>query len=212
MIRIATHPAAVPAAISTADALALLGAGASESSRVAAIVQNATRVAEDIARRWLWYRSYVEITEGAAHDRLYLQVSPLAAVSACNLLDSDTEIEDGSDLGEFEIFADTGILRMRGGWWLERARYQVAYTGGWWLQSMGVTPAAGAQSLAVTGRHILRAVEEIVELTYQSDSADRTVSSERIGGRASLAITYRDNLAIPQTALDTLRALAPLVP
>lgn len=211
MLRIVTPPAATPLAISPAEAAARWGG---DAGRVEALVADATRLGEQLARRKWVYREYEAILPGSDDERLYLPVRPIASVSLVHLdTDSDHQVEEGTGDDDFEIWPEVGLLRRRAGWYDGGVPWRVRFFAGWWLPASMTDPKpAGAASIDVEGRHVRRAIEEIVQTSIGVDRLDRTVRSDRLGGLASIGTEYETGVWVPPGALRTLRSLGPAVP
>ncbi|HAX82097.1 MAG TPA: hypothetical protein DCY40_05985 [Actinobacteria bacterium] len=210
MLRIVTPPAETPQAIAPADAVARWGG---DLTRVTALVEDATRIGEQIARcRWI-YRDYEALVEGDRDERLWLPVRPVAAVALIHLDgDADETVDAGTEDDEYEIWPEDGSLRRRVGWMSGGLRWRVRFTAGYWLPaSMAGALPAGAASIDVEGRHVRRAIEEIVQTSIGIDRLDRTVKSDRIGGLASVGTEYDTGIWVPKGAERTLRSLGSLI-
>ncbi len=210
MLKITTPPAVTPAALDAAAMVAVLEADATDEPRILDLIRDATRVAERIACRRLWYREYEQVLEGDDGDRLYLQARPIASVVSVFQVGSDPLTEGADDAEHFEIWGDDGFLN-RPALWSSCAKWRCRYFGGYWLSSMADPKPAAAPDISIEGRHIRRAIELIVKCSWESDAQDSTVKSDRVGGAAPITTTYRDNLAIPKAAMKVLEALAPIV-
>jgi hypothetical protein len=201
VLRIVTPPTTTPLAIVPADAVARWGG---DSARVTALVEDATRIGEQIARcRWI-YRDYEALVEDRGDDqgRLWLPVRPVAAVALLHLDDdADETVEAGAEDDDFELWPEAGVLRRRAGWSTGGVPWRVRFTAGYWLPaSMGEEVPADAASIDVEGRHVRRAIEEIVQTSIGVDRLDRTVKSDRIGGLASIGTEYDTGVRVPKGA------------
>jgi hypothetical protein len=184
------------------EVVALLGATGQEA-RVQTLIRDATRIAEQIARRKLYFRTYEEVLEGG-DDRLYLQARPVSDVISVAPDGGGLPIDEA----RYEIWAEEGFLyRVR---W-PRGAWRVRYRGGYWLPSMSGDKPATAADVGQEGRHIRKAVEDIVVLSFQMDGVDRTIKSERAGGRASVSTEYETGIWCPEGAEAVLKRLAPIV-
>jgi hypothetical protein len=207
LLRVITEPDETPEALAVAGVLALLGA--SDEDRVQELIQDATRFAEELACCKLWRRTYEEVVRAEGNDdRLYLSVRPIVSLTTNPALDPDgTPLEDV----DFELWWEQGFLSHRRAW--PRGAWRQTYEAGLWLPSMGDN-TDGDPDIAVQGRQIRRAIEEIVVNSYQLDGVDRSVAADRMGGRASISTDYFEagKLFVPEAAAQVLRRLAPIVP
>lgn len=210
MLRVAQKPAATPAALDTDAVMSLLEAEAGEQTRVERLIHDATRTAEAIACRYLWRRTYEALVEGDGGPELILPVRPVESIASVTFGDDDP-IEEGTEPDQFELWAEPGTLYRRSGWLRGEPGWRVLFVAGYWLPSDGEAPGAAAHDVEVEGADLRRAVEEIVRLSWELDGADRTVVSERIGGRAGLATQYDHQIYVPQGAESVLARLRPIV-
>lgn len=206
MIRVVTPPAAVPEALVLSSTVTLLKASSAQQSRVQELIQDASRLAEQIACRSLWFRGYEQTVEGG-DDRLYLSVRPISQVTAVRATLGGEAVSPSL----YDLWPEDGAISRQGGAWT-RGSWLVAYEGGYWLPSMTGPRPETAADVAITGRHIRKAVEDIVVASWSVDKMDRGVRAESMGGKASISTTYNTDLYIPDGALAVLRRLAPIVP
>lgn len=211
MLKITTPPAAKPEALDPTAMVGVLEAEASEEPRIQQLIQDATRLAEQLACRRLWYREYEERLEGDDTDRLYLQARPIASVTSV-AFGTDDALVEGTEPDEFEVWPEEGFLYRQAGWLAGTPGWRCRYFGGFWLVSMGTAPGGGEVELDVDGGHIRRAIEDIVRLSYQMDGQDHTVKREKIGGAAPIEYEFRDGLWCPKGAVQVLERLAPIAP
>jgi hypothetical protein len=204
VLQITTPPASTPAALVTATARAWLGADAADDTRIQALIEEATRTAEDIAgRRWI-YRVYQErIVLDQWSQWLYLQARPVASVTSVAW--SDDALVEGTDSDEFSVWPRG--LYMEDGWIAGRPGWLVTYAGGYWLPaSMTGTMPTTAQSIDVDGLTLRRAIWEIVHATWERDRRDATLRGFSKSG-ASASFAGEGGLVVPPGAVGMLGGL-----
>ena len=210
MIRVVTPPAETPEILDSAKTFALLRAEKGEETAVQDLIRDVTRVAERIASRPLVYADYEELLEGTGQVRLFLQARPIdttsGAVSTVQFSDDDPLIE-GTDTVDFAVWPN--FLYREDGWPSGLPGWKIIYKGAYYLPSMVAAKPTGAADVDVEGRHVRRAILEIVQLAWARDHSDRSLRSERTAGSLGMAREFvEDGFWIPESARKVLAGIA----
>lgn len=208
MIRILTDFATPPEALAVADVYTDLGAvSAADQARAQRILRQATAVAEKIALRHLWHRSYEARIDGDGLDRLFFPVCPIDEIESVTFgPDGDELVEDE----DFVLFRDKGYLLGLDRVFCQGSPFWIStFTAGYWIPTNTGTAPATARKIEIHGLDIQAAIWEMVRFSYRAWKNDPTIKSERIGGAASIALEYETGLYLPERSCATLQRLRP---
>lgn len=100
-----------------------------DQSEIEALIDAASALANQYARRRLAAREYTVELDGSGRDTLVLPAYPIGEVSAV-YIDSARAFPDASAVTDYVRYDDEGILYRAAGWPAEKKNVRVVYTAG----------------------------------------------------------------------------------
>ncbi len=196
MIRVTTAPTATPAALVTATVRAQLDATAADDTAIEALIQEATRMGEEIAPRPWVYREYEErIIPREVKTWLYLVARPLSSVTSV-AFGTNTAIDEGTDADEFAVWP-TALYR-EDGWDTGEPGWLIKYFAGYDLPSSDDPAPTTAASIDREGLAVRGAIFQIVQATWTTNPAIKRFKKD------SAETEFFGDVTVPPVAMGVL--------